>query len=142
MRELCSGAKHLYGDYDLLIMQCLKGNVAIKEAVAKADNKNRGGLKLLIKALNNIQLSDFQQRVLRQCKEDQEYYEQKQEDYDHIVVTPLGKFRVQIMVEYNRFSKNFKTLQEAQKYRDKCFRLNQDLLKERRSIAPLLSSAT
>tara|TARA_B100000780_G_scaffold232885_1_gene172947 strand:- start:432 stop:839 length:408 start_codon:yes stop_codon:yes gene_type:complete len=119
MRELCSGATLLYGDYDLLINQCLKGNVAIKEAVAKADNKNSGGLKLLIKELSGKTLTHYQNRILYQCMEDQNYFLSVKEDTKHITITPLGKYRVRVQLEHNRLEKTFSTLKEAQDYRDK-----------------------
>ena len=119
----------LYGDYELLINQCLKGNVAIKEAVAKADNKKstecdelrskRGGLKLLIKELSGVTLTHYQNRILYQCMEDQNYFLSVKEDMKHITITPLGKYRVRVQLEHNRLEKTFSTLKEAQGYRDK-----------------------
>jgi aminoglycoside phosphotransferase len=60
----------LFGDYELLIDECLDGCPHLKQKVAVADKRNRGGLAILLNALHNrrVKLTPFQTRLVQQLK--------------------------------------------------------------------------
>ena len=111
----------LYGDYELLIDQCLGGDKQLKSKVAQADKHNRGGLAVLLNALHNRQakLSSFHERLVQQLKQDHEFWLAKQDDHSHISLRSNGKYQVKVVVEFNRYSATFDTLEEAQWWRDR-----------------------
>ena len=119
----------LYGDYELLIDQCLGGDRALKQLVAQKDRQKRGGLAVLQNALKNrgAQLDDYHERVLRQCIQDQEHWEAKQDDLTNIRSRPNGKFQVRAVLEHNRISRTFDSLEEAQLWRSRVAILDENL---------------
>ncbi len=116
----------LFGDYELLIDLALDGDKEIKTRVARADQLNRGGLKVLQNAIKNrkITLRGALADTLASCIADQEFWETKQNDRNRIYERPNGKFQVQITVEHNCFIKTFDELADAQEYRDRMLLLS------------------
>lgn len=115
----------LFGDYELLIDQCLGGNKELKRLVAQKDRINRGGLQVLKKALTNHQakLNSYHLDILQRCEQDQELWETQQEDLESIRIRKNGKYQARVVVEHNRYSAQFESLREAQVWRDRmaCF---------------------
>lgn len=120
----------LFGDYELLIDECLAGDKLLKAKVAEADKRNRGGLAVLLNALSNrqVKLSFFQQRLVNQLKEEHQYWLAKQQDLKHISIRQNGRFQVKVTVEFNRYSATFDTLEEAQWWRDKMLTLGAQII--------------
>lgn len=110
----------LFGDYELLIDECLDGCSHLKHKVAVADQRNRGGLAVLLNALHNrnARLSPFHTRLVEQLKADQDYWMARQSDLKNINLRGNGKYQVKVTVEHNRYSATFDTLDEAQWWRD------------------------
>lgn len=115
----------LFGDYELLIDECLDGCVHLKQKVALADKRNRGGLAILLNSLHNrkVKLTPFQTRLVQQLKADQEYWMSKQSDLRNISLRDNGNYQVKVTVEHNRYSATFETLEEALWWRDKMLTL-------------------
>ena len=116
----------LYGDYELIVDQCLAGDQSLKARVAAADKlASRGGLAVLLNALHNrkVKLTSFQQRIVDQCLADQQYWLDKQQDFKHITIRKNGKYQVKVTVEFNRYSATFDTLEDARWWRDKMLTL-------------------
>lgn len=115
----------LFGDYELLIDECLDGCVHLKQKVALADKRNRGGLAVLLNSLHNrkVKLTPFQTRLVQQLKADQEYWMSKQSDLRNISLRDNGNYQVKVTVEHNRYSATFETLEDAQWWRDKMLTL-------------------
>lgn len=115
----------LFGDYELLIDECLDGCLHVKQKVAVADKRNRGGLAILLNALHNrrVKLTPFQTRLVQQLKADQEYWMSKQADLRNISLRDNGNYQVKVTVEHNRYSATFETLEDAQWWRDKLLTL-------------------
>ena len=110
----------LFGDYELLIDECLGGCPHLKQKVAVADKRNRGGLAILLNALHNrkAKLSPFHERLVNQLKADQEYWMRKQDDLKNISLRDNGNYQVKVTIEHNRYSATFDTLEEAHWWRD------------------------
>jgi len=110
----------LFGDYELLIDECLGGDPEVKLSVAQADRYGRRGLKVLMNALKNkkASMSPFHIKVLAQCKEDQAHYEALQKDLRSIEERDL-KYRARVTVGHNRFRRTFDDLRDVQVWRDK-----------------------
>jgi hypothetical protein len=119
----------LYGDYDLLIDQCLGGDRQLKKLIAQKDRHNRQGLQVLLNALKNrkVVLNDFQQRILHQCQEEQAFYDAQQQDLRNIRERQGGKYQVRVVVEGNTFTKTFDSLVAAQEWRDRMDLLSHSL---------------
>jgi hypothetical protein len=121
-----TGSNGLYGDYELIIDQCLAGDPNLKARVAVADKHgNRGGLAVLLNALHNrkARLTSFQQRIVDQLQADQQYWLEKQKAFNHITIRQNGKYQVKVTVEFNRYSATFDTLEDAQWWRDQMLSL-------------------
>lgn len=116
-----TGKVLLYGDYELLIDECLAGDKHLKRKIAKADCQQRGGLSILLNALQNraAQLSPFHDRLVGQLKQDHDYWLQRQADTRNITVRKNGRYQAKVTVEYNRYSATFETLEDAQSWRDR-----------------------
>lgn len=115
----------LFGDYELLIDQCLGSDKHLKAKVAAADKHNRGGLAVLLNALHNrqVKLTSFQERLVAQLKQDHQYWLDRQQDYKHISLRSNGNYQVKVTVEFNRYSATFETLEEAHWWRDQMLAL-------------------
>lgn len=115
----------LFGDYELLIDECLDGCLHLKQKVAVADKRNRGGLAILLNALHNrrVKLTPFQTRLVQQLKADQEYWMSKQSDLRNISLRDNGNYQVKVTVEHNRYSATFDNLEDAQWWRDRMLTL-------------------
>jgi aminoglycoside phosphotransferase len=115
----------LYGDYALLIDECLEGCPHLKHKVAVADKRNRGGLAVLLNALHNrkVRLNPFQTRLVQQLKADQDYWISKQSDLRNISLRDNGNYQVKVTVEHNRYSATFDNLEDAQWWRDRMLTL-------------------
>lgn len=115
----------LFGDYELLIDECLDGCSHLKHKVAVADQRNRGGLAVLLNALHNKRphLSPFHTRLVEQLKADQDYWIAKRSDCKNIYLRDNGNYQVKLVVEHNRYSATFETLEEAQWWRDQMLTL-------------------
>ena len=116
----------LFGDYELLIDECLGGCPHLKQKVAVADKRTRGGLAILLNALHNrnVKLSPFQSRLVQQLKGDQDYWISRQSDLKNISLRDNGNYQVKVTVEHNRYSATFETLEEAQWWRDQMLTLS------------------
>ncbi|MDC1202310.1 hypothetical protein N8082_07570 [Planktomarina temperata] len=115
----------VFGDYEEIIDEYFSGDQKLKNKVALADERDRGGLQIILNALSNgkITLSPFHEDLIERCKKDQEFYLSKQSDLKNITVTN-GHYRVRVTVEHNRFDKRFNDLIEAQHWRDRMLILN------------------
>ncbi|WP_340298075.1 MULTISPECIES: hypothetical protein [unclassified Roseobacter] len=119
----------LFGDYELLIDECFGGCRDMKQKVAKADKLKRGGISILLNALNNrkIKLTPFQHRLVLQLKEDHDYWMSRQSDLKNISLRDNGNYQVKVTVEHNRYSSTFETLEEAEYWRDRMLTLSADI---------------
>ena len=118
----------LFGDYELIIDECFDRDMQLKYRVALADKRNRGGRDILLNAVHNrkVPLSSYHEHILNVCKDDQVYFQEKQNDLKHI--TCFGsRYRVRVTVLHSRFSKNFDCLFQAQAWRDKMLILHRQI---------------
>jgi hypothetical protein len=116
-----TAAASLFGDLGLMVDRLLKGDKAIKEAIATADATGRGGYASLMYHLKKAGVTKFNSaddHIMRSLKMDQEYSEVIEADTQHIEQR-LGRYRVQVMFEGNRFRKTFDTLGQARNWRDR-----------------------
>ena len=115
----------VFGDYKEIIDKYFSDDPKLKNKVALADERDRGGLQIILNALSNGKstLSQFHEDLIERCKKDQEFYLSKQSDLKNITVTN-GHYRVRVTVEHNRFDKRFNDLIEAQHWRDRMLILN------------------
>lgn len=119
----------LYGDYELLIDEALGGDQRLKERVAAADAVGRGGLAVLKNALKNrgITLRGKLLDILLSCELDQEAFEASLNDLRNIEVRG-GSYRAKVQIDDNVFKSSFKTLREAQVWRDRMLILKGDTI--------------
>jgi hypothetical protein len=122
----------LYGDYDLLIDQCLGGDRQLKKLIAQKDRHNRQGLQVLLNALKNrkVVLNDFQQRILHQCQEEQAFYDAQRQDLRNIRQLASGRYQARVNIEGNSYKQTFDTLAGAQEWRDRMDLLSHSLTLE------------
>lgn len=117
----------LFGDYALLIDEALDGDPRLKERVAAADAVGRGGLVTLKNALKNrgITLRGKLLDTLHSCELDQAAWEKSQTDLQNIEARG-GSYRAKVQIDDNVFRRSFKTLKEAQVWRDRMAILKRD----------------
>ena len=117
---LCLSRPSLFGDYEIIIDEYFNGDPKLKDRVALADKRDRGGSNIIMNALNNgkITLSPFHEDLIQRFKLDQEFYWSKQNDLKNITVVNR-RYRVRVTVEHNRFDRRFNDLAEAQRWRDR-----------------------
>jgi hypothetical protein len=110
----------LFGDYELIVDTALGGDQKLKQRIAEADVRNRGGLAVLTNALRNRQvtLPPSLTDILRICEADQQYYDELQNDLDNIDVHG-SSYRVRLAVGGERITKRFDNLRAAQVWRDR-----------------------
>ena len=104
-----------------MVDHLLKGDKAIKEAIASADATERGGYASLMYHLKKAGVTKFNSaddHIMRSLKMDHEYSEVVEVDTQHIEKRS-GRYRVQVMFEGNRFRKTFDTLGQARNWRDR-----------------------
>jgi hypothetical protein len=113
-------AAELFGDYELIVDTALAGDQKLKQRIAEADARNRGGLAVLKNALRNRQvtLPPSLTDILRICEADQQYYDELQNDLDYIDVHG-SSYRVRLAVGGERITKRFDNLRAAQVWRDR-----------------------
>ena len=114
--------KHqLFGDYELIINECLSGSPKIKEAVAQADANNRRGLAALKYHLGRSgrAIPTHLTKVLQSCELDQAQYDESvAQDFKSIECRP-GTYRVKLTFQGNTFRKVFDNHHDARACRDK-----------------------
>lgn len=110
----------LFGDYELIVDTALSGDARLKRRIAEADAIDRGGLAVLKNALRNrnVILSPKLSDVMRSCEADQAYYAELQQDFVNIDKHG-NSYRVRMTVGGVRMTKRFKSLREAQVWRDR-----------------------
>lgn len=123
----------LHGDLALIIDEAFEGDADLKRRVAIADASVRGGLAVLKNAIKNrrVQLDPGLQYVLDILEKDQAYFVEMQSDRSHIEQRGES-FRVKIQIEDNVFRCSFRSLREAQVWRDRMIRLKQGITAEDR----------
>lgn len=114
---------HLFGDYELIIDTCLGGDPVVKEAVAAADQDNRGGLASLkyhLRKAGITRLPTSMSDIMRTCEADQEFFKDPDRTAGQMknIEKHRGKFRVSVMVDGKRLRTTFESLEEALRYRD------------------------
>ena len=110
----------LFGDYDLIVDVALNGDAKLKRRIAEADAIDRGGLAVLKNALRNRQvaLPPKLVEVMRSCEADQAYYAELQRDFANIDKHG-NSYRVRMALGGVRMTKSFKSLREAQVWRER-----------------------
>lgn len=110
----------IFGGYELIVDVALNGDPKLKRRIAEADAIDRGGLAVLKNALRNRQvaLSPMVRDVMRSCEGDQAYYAELQEDFANIDKHG-NSYRVRMALGGVRMTKSFKSLREAQVWRDR-----------------------
>ena len=120
---------NLLGDYELLIDELLNGDPHVKQMVAEADVKNRGGLASLKHHLGKAKATvpSHLQQIMRSCEFDQDLHAMMIADFRKVEKLPSGKRRVTVQVEHNRIRQTFDDHLEAIKWRDRMELLLQTL---------------
>jgi hypothetical protein len=119
----------LFGDYELIIDECLNGDPEVKLKVAAADapldaslDTQRRGLATLKYHLarHKAKPTGLAALALRSCEMDQEYYEQFSSEAEGMrgIDVKRGKYRVRSTVDGCRLSQSFSSLIDAKKWRD------------------------
>jgi hypothetical protein len=111
----------LFGDYELIIDECLNGDPEVKLRVAAADRQRRGLATLKYHLTRNgAKPKGLAALALRSCEMDQEYYEQFSSDAEGMrgIDVKREKYRVRITVNGCRLSQSFSSLIDAKKWRD------------------------
>jgi hypothetical protein len=119
----------LYGDLELVIDEAFGGDADLKRRVALADAKDRSGLEVIKNAVKNrkVKLDQGLQYVLDTLEKDMSYFLELQSDRSHIEQRGES-FRVKIQIEENTFRSSFRSLMEAQAWRDRMMLLKQDIM--------------